>query len=119
VVIATSSAAVRAAVARRDLTADEAVDLLSDAGDHAGRRDCMVACPECGAEFWRSDVGRWNTCSDPCQRARNQTMVDLDGGRSIVMVSDLTAERLADLFGSAGLALVGLGVPGPGGVVPS
>jgi hypothetical protein len=115
----TNSADVRAAVARGDLSAEEAVSLLSNAGMHDGRRDCAVACPECGEDFLRSDTGRWNTCSDPCQRAWNQAMMDLDGGRSIVLVKELTAERTADLLAGSGLALLGLGASCAGRVVSS
>lgn len=115
--ISTSSAAVRALVARGEIGADQAVDRLLAAGDHGGRRDCTVCCPECGAEFLRSDTGRWNTCSDPCQIAWNTAIFDLDDGRTIVKIEEMTTERTADLLGAAGLGVVGLGFPGR--VVPS
>lgn len=103
---ATSSSTVCALVQRGDITADEAVDLLCDAGDHGGRRDCSVACPECGCPFWRGlPVGRWNTCSDACQRAWNMAIFDLDAGRTIVKISELSAERASELLTGSGLML--------------
>jgi len=117
--IKTNSTAVRAAVERGELSAEDAVDLLINAGDHGGASDCTVRCPECGADFWRTVLGNWNTCSDQCQVLLNTAIFDLDGGRTIVRVSEMTAERTADLLSADGLAAVGLGVPGPGRVVPS
>lgn len=110
----TNSSELRRLVARGELAADEAVDRLSDAGDHGGRRDCDVTCPECGRTFWRSTSGRWNTCSDPCQIAWNTAIFDLDGGRTIVKISELTPERAAELLAEAGLV-----VGTRGRVVPS
>lgn len=113
----TSSTAIRAQVASGALSAEDAVDQLLDAGEHGGMRDCDVTCPECGGTFHRSDTGRWNTCSDPCQIAWNTAIMDLDGGRTIVKVSDLTSERTAELFSASGLQIVD--VLGAGRVVPS
>lgn len=112
--IATSSTAIRALVDRGEIGAEQAVDQLIDAGDHGGRRDCFVACPECGAPFWRAwPDGRWNTCSDACQVARNTVIFDLDGGRSIVKVSELTPERVGELFGVSGLEVADAGRMAP------
>lgn len=114
-----TSADARRLVAAGTLAAETAVDHLLAAGDHDGRRDCVVTCPECGAAFHRADSGRWNTCSDPCQIAWNTAIFDLDGGRTIVKISELTAERAADLLGAVGLCLAGLGAPGAGKVLLS
>lgn len=106
--IATSSAVICALVKAGELDADAAVDQLLDAGDHGGRSDCFVSCPECGADFWRSwPVGRWNTCSDACQIAHNTAIMKLDGGRTIIKVSDLTPERTATMLRDVGLEVCG------------
>lgn len=115
----TSSMAIRAQVASGALSSADAVDRLLDAGEHGGVRDCDVPCPECGGVFYRSDRGRWNTCSDACQIAWNTAIFELDDGRTIVKISELTAERAADLLSASGLGVVGLGFPGSGSVVPS
>ena len=113
------SAGIRLSVSRGEIAADEAVRRLLDAGDHDGRQDCSVSCPECGDAFLRSNTGRWNTCSDRCQCLWNRAIFDLDDGRTIVKISELTAERSADLLGAAGFGMVGLGAPGTGKVTPS
>lgn len=109
----------RSLVTAGSLTSEDAVEQLLDAGDHGGLRDCEVTCPECGQHFWRCDTGRWNTCRDACQIAWNTAIFELDDGRTIAKISELTAERAADLLGAAGLGVVGLGFPGAGRVVLS
>ncbi len=91
------------------MSADDAVDAILAAGDHSGAHDCNVTCSECGTVFYRSSPGRWNTCSDRCQSAWNMAIFDLDGGRTIVKLSELTAERAADLLGSAGFSVASRG----------
>lgn len=103
--ISTSSTAIRALVTSGQLTSVDAVDLLLNAGEHGGMRDCEVTCPECGALFYRAHPGRWNTCSDACQIAWNTAIMDLDGGRTIIKVSELTPERTAELLGAVGLVV--------------
>lgn len=95
-------------VASGDLTADQAVDALLSGGP---TWDSTMRCPECGAEFHCSaalpngQLGRISTCSDACQARRNTAIMDLDGGRTIVRSSELTAERLGQLLDAAGLTV--------------
>lgn len=103
----TNTSAIRALVDGGRLEASVAVDILLDAGEHGGVRDRDVACPECGVMFRRAHPGRWNTCSDPCQIAWNTAIMDLDGGRSIIKVSDLTPERTVELLAAVGLEVIG------------
>lgn len=103
------SAEARRLVVADELSAADAVDRLLEAGEHGGVRDCEVMCPECGTPFWRSHPGRWNTCSDECQIAWNTAIFELDDGRTIVKVSELTAERTAELLAASGLVMVDAG----------
>lgn len=93
----------RARVVSGEMTSDEAVDKLCLAGDHGEVRDQFVLCPECGTSFFRTPHEHMNTCSDACQRTRNAAIFELDGGRSIIKVCELTPARLNTLLQASGI----------------
>ena len=70
-----------------------------------GMWNVEVACPMCEALFFRTPLGRVNTCKDDCQRAYNARLSELDGGRTIHQVADLTSARLAEFLGGTGLVV--------------
>lgn len=101
-----SSTEARRMVASGDMTAERAVSLLSAAGMTATKDGVLRRCAECESTYV-VDVERRvvNTCSEPCQRAWNEAMVELDGGRTIILIEELTPARASELLRAAGLGV--------------
>ena len=89
--------------------ADQEVKRLIEAGSHGERYDVTVPCPWCQAPFFRAmptAANPWpraNTCSDACQRAWNTRIMELDGGRNIVLASELAPSRLRAMLADVGI----------------
>jgi hypothetical protein len=106
-----TSSEVRKLVASGELSSEQAVDQLLKHGSHTMYQDAV--CPECGATFYCSPLdredstklGHMNTCSTACQIAWNTAIMEIDGGRTIHRVQDVTKERLNELLGDVGLGI--------------
>lgn len=88
------------------LTSERAVELLkaSDGCTPGARQGDPATCPECGTDYAIDFVTAIvNTCSLACQGQWNSAMLDLDDGRTIVKVSDLTSARLNSELVKVGL----------------
>jgi len=113
-----NSITARAKVAVGELTADQAVDAMLVAGDRTDlvQDGDIVLCVECHEPF-EVDTQRFRVkhCSAGCWNVHHATVLELDGGRTIIGVADLTPARLRELFEASGIAVDN----GAGKVVPS
>lgn len=94
----------RARVTAGTMTAAEAVEMLlvtSNRPKHIGE---LQLCPEC-MEPYEVSLDKLNTCSDKCQDQRNAAIFELDGGRTIHRIEELSPERVKSLLEVSGIYL--------------
>lgn len=101
----------RELVKLQQLTSEQAVELLqaSDGCKSGMKQGDTGVCPECESfytiEFVTSEdtIGNVNTCSKECQIEWNNAIFELDDGRTVIKVSELTKERLNNELVKVGL----------------
>lgn len=109
-----SSNEIKKLVASGALSSEDAVRKLLDSGEHIQNQNAV--CPECESVFYCSfqdpndseKLGRMNTCSDACQVIFNTTVFELDAGRTIHRIQDLTPERTSELLCNSGLIVTNI-----------